>query len=68
MGQQDMVIFTRTYDLLTWLIPATLNFPRTQRFVVTKYLYQSQLINLIIKKGNPDGPYLCYATSSFISM
>lgn len=26
---EEMVIFTRTYDLITWLMPLTLNFPRT---------------------------------------
>ena len=38
-----MVIFTRTYDLITWLIPATLNFPRSQRFVVTQRLQDAAL-------------------------
>ncbi len=27
-------IFTRTYDLLRWLIPLTVKFPRQQRFVM----------------------------------
>lgn len=36
-------IFTKTYDLLTWLIPHTLNFPRSQRFVVTKRLQDALL-------------------------
>lgn len=31
-----MKIFTRTFDLLTWLIPCTTRFPRSQRFVVTQ--------------------------------
>jgi four helix bundle protein len=38
-----MVIFTRTYDLVTWLIPQTLNFPRNQRFVVTRRLQDAVL-------------------------
>ena len=38
-----MVIFTRTYDLLTWLIPRTMGFPRSQRFVVTKRLQDAAL-------------------------
>jgi four helix bundle protein len=38
-----MKIFTRTYDLLTWLIPRTLDFPRQQRFVVTKRLQDAAL-------------------------
>jgi four helix bundle protein len=36
-------IFPKTYDLLTWLIPHTLNFPRSQRFVVTKRLQDALL-------------------------
>ena len=38
-----MVIFTRTYDLLGWLIPQTLHFPRSQRFVVTRRLQDAAL-------------------------
>ena len=40
---ERMVIFTRTYDFLTWLIPQTLNFPRSQRFVVTRRLQDAAL-------------------------
>jgi four helix bundle protein len=38
-----MVIFTRTYDLISWLIPKSLNFPRSHRFVVTKRLQDAAL-------------------------
>ncbi len=38
-----MVIFTRTYDLITWLIPQTMDFPRSQRFVVTRRLQDAVL-------------------------
>lgn len=34
----EMVIFTRTYDLLGWLLPQAERFPRAQRFVVTQRL------------------------------
>ena len=43
MGGQEMVIFTRTFDLLSWLIPQTLRFPRAQRFVVTRRLQDAAL-------------------------
>ncbi len=33
-----MVIFTRTQDLLLWLIPQTNHFPRTMRHTVTQRL------------------------------
>ncbi len=39
----EMVIFTRTYDLLTWLLPLAEKFPRAQRFVVTKRLQDAAL-------------------------
>ena len=38
MAAQEMPIFTRTFDFLTWLIPATAHFPRAQRFAVTQRL------------------------------
>lgn len=39
----EMVIFTRTFDLLTWLLPAADHFPKAQRFVVTKRLTDAVL-------------------------
>ncbi len=38
-----LVILTRTFDLLTWLLPQADNFPRTQRFVVTERLLDAAL-------------------------
>ncbi len=46
-------IFTRTYDLLRWLLPVTIKFPRQQRFVLaaslqrTALLFQEQLIEAV---------------------
>lgn len=40
---QEMVIFTRTYDFVSWLIPLTENFPRSQRFVLTARLQNASL-------------------------
>ena len=39
----DMVIFTRTFDLLTWLLPRCETFPKAQRFVVTKRVQDAAL-------------------------
>ncbi len=36
-------IFSRTYDLLRWLIPITVKFPRQQRFVLAQALQQTAL-------------------------
>ena len=41
--QEEMVIFTRTFDLLTWLLPQSDKFPKPQRFVVTKRLTDAAL-------------------------
>jgi hypothetical protein len=38
MAQQEMVIFTRTFDLLSWLLPATNNFPSAHRHTFTRRL------------------------------
>ena len=38
MAYQEMPIFTKTFDFLTWLLPATNKFPRAQRSSVTKRL------------------------------
>ena len=38
-----MVIFTRTFDLLTWLLPHAERFPKAQRFAVTQRLIGAAL-------------------------
>lgn len=43
MPEEKMVIFTRTYDLLTWFLPLSESFPRSQRFVVTQRLQNAVL-------------------------
>ncbi len=54
-----MIIFTRTYDFLSWLIPKTMSFPRNQRFVVTKRLqdaaldFQEYIIEANRQRGRP---------------
>jgi len=36
-------IFVRTYDFIQWLIPCTMSFPRSQRFILTKRLQDHML-------------------------
>jgi cytosine/adenosine deaminase-related metal-dependent hydrolase len=36
-------IFTKTYDMLVWLIPATTKFPREQRFVLARAVQETAL-------------------------
>lgn len=38
MAKDEMVIFTRTFDFLTWLLPVTNNFPRAHRHTFTQRL------------------------------
>lgn len=38
MPAEEMIILTRTFDLLTWLLPQAEKFPKSQRFVVTQRL------------------------------
>ena len=38
MSGQEMPIFTRTFDFLTWLLPATNHFPTAQRHTFTRRL------------------------------
>lgn len=38
MSNEEMPIFTRTFDFLTWLLPVTNNFPRAQRHTFTQRL------------------------------
>lgn len=54
---EEMVIFTRTYDFISWLLPITQNFPRSQRFLVTQRLqgavlnFQELLIEANAERG-----------------
>jgi four helix bundle protein len=41
--KEEMTIFTRTHDFISWLIPRTMDFPRSQRFVTTKRLQDAAL-------------------------
>ena len=40
---QQSPIFTKTYDLLVWLIPTTTKFPREQRFVMARAVQETAL-------------------------
>ena len=43
MPNAEMPIFTRTFDLLSWLLPATNHFPRAHRHTVTRRLLDAAL-------------------------
>lgn len=70
----EMVIFTRTYDFISWLLPLTLNFPRNQRFVVTHRLqeaalnFQERLIEANARRGRARGDALHVADAELIKV
>ncbi len=43
MPNFDSPVFTRCHQLLTWLIPLTLKFPRQQRFVLAQAVQRNAL-------------------------
>jgi four helix bundle protein len=51
-------LFSKTFDFLTWLMPLTNHFPRTQRFLVTQRLVHSALDfqELILEANNAQMP------------
>jgi cytosine/adenosine deaminase-related metal-dependent hydrolase len=60
-------IFSKTYDLLAWLIPATIKFPREHRFVLARAVqetalqFQERLIEAGLAKGKPQQQALAEA-------
>lgn len=64
---QQSPIFSKTYDLLLWLIPATTKFPRDHRFVLaraiqeTAFRFQERLIEAGLGQGKSRGRALAQA-------
>jgi hypothetical protein len=64
---QQSPIFARTYDLLLWLIPCTLKFPRDQRFVLARAVqetalrFQERLIEASAARGRAQQEVLARA-------
>lgn len=57
-GGKTSPIFTRTYDFMEWLIPVTLNFPKSQRGVMARQI-QAHLFNfyeLLVDAAMSDRP------------
>jgi four helix bundle protein len=55
---KESPIFTRTYDLLRWLIPLTVKFPRSQRFVLAEALQRTALTlqEQLIEAASAEAP------------
>ena len=43
VNKDEMVILTQTYDLLMWVLPRSMKFPKSQRFVLTQRLQNALL-------------------------
>lgn len=43
LQMKESPIFSKTYDLLLWLIPTTLKFPREQRFLLARAIQETAL-------------------------
>ncbi|MBN1137955.1 MAG: diversity-generating retroelement protein Avd [Anaerolineae bacterium] len=54
---KESPIFTKSYELLRWLIPLTLKFPREQRFVVAEAVQRTalQFHERLIEAAKTDG-------------
>ena len=69
-----MVIFTRCYDFLSWLLPLTGKFPREHRFVVTARLqaaalnFQERLIEANALRGQGRARKLSEADAELLKV
>lgn len=67
---QEMPIFTRTFDFLSWLLPATNSFPKAHRFSFTNRLLaaafelRENLEEANVRRGEQRREYLLKADSS----
>lgn len=57
---QQSPIFVKTYDFLLWLIPLTLKFPRSQRFLLAERLskmaldFYDAILEAVMEPGRQD--------------
>ena len=64
---KESPIFARTYDLLLWLIPQTLKFPREHRFTLARRVqdaaldFQERIIEAGLSKGQTRAERLARA-------
>lgn len=70
----EMVIFTRTYDFISWLLPLAEGFPRSQRFVLTARLqnaalnFQEYIIEANAMRGADRGTRLHAADAELVKV
>jgi hypothetical protein len=67
MAGEEMVVFTRTFDFLTWLLPVTNHFPRAHRHTFTRRLLDAafdlreRLEEANLRRGSARGERLAKA-------
>lgn len=70
--KNESPIFSRTYDLLRWIVPVTVKFPRQQRFVLAEVVQRSafELLDRLIEAGKSPQPleYLLAANASLTKL
>lgn len=64
---KESPIFVCTHDFILWLLPHTMNFPRSQRFALTKRLqdaaldFQERIIEAALSRGRQQAERLAVA-------
>lgn len=70
----EMVIFTRMFDLLTWLLPHCEHFPKAQRYLVVQRLgnaaldFQEALFHANAERGEERLAYLHQADGDLTTL
>jgi four helix bundle protein len=71
---EEMVIFSKTYDFVSWIIPLTLNFPKQHRFIITSRLqnavlaFQERIIEANAERGAQRGEKLRQADAELLKI
>lgn len=71
---EEMIIMTRTYDLLNWLIPKSDKFPKVYRSTLTQRLmdsalnFQEALFAAVNQSGSSKTRYLLIADTHLTSL
>ena len=74
MAHEEMVIFTRTFDLLTWLLPHSDRFPRAHRHTFTQRLLDAafdlreRLEEANLRQGQPRRERLQRADEALVKV
>lgn len=72
--REEMVILTRTFDLLTWLLPHCERFPKAQRYLVVQQLgnaaldFQEALFHANAHRGDQRMGYLRTADGHLMTL